>query len=96
MSQQLTLKLSNETYAALNQQASAVGLSLSDWIVAELNNKKGKISRQLNNDPRSEAQKEEARRRFRSHAGAVELGYATGSDNESIDDDLAKAYANDY
>jgi hypothetical protein len=39
---------------------------------------------------------EEARQRFRNHAGALKFGYATGVDNESIDADLARAYANEY
>jgi len=42
------------------------------------------------------AQQEEARQRFRNHAGSVSLGYATGADNESIDADLAKAYSDEY
>jgi len=37
------------------------------------------------------AQKEAARLRFQSHAGAISLGYATGADNESIDAELVKA-----
>jgi hypothetical protein len=41
-------------------------------------------------------QQEEARQRFRNHAGAISLGYATGIDNESIDADLARAYASEY
>lgn len=36
MSQQLTLELSDEVYADLQQKASAVGLSISEWIVAIL------------------------------------------------------------
>lgn len=37
----------------------------------------------------------QARLRFRSHAGAICLGYPTGADNKSIDADLAKAYGNE-
>lgn len=44
----------------------------------------------------STAQQEEARQRFRSHAGAIALGYGTGMGNESIDADLARAYAGEY
>ncbi|WP_228022030.1 hypothetical protein [Vasconcelosia minhoensis] len=39
---------------------------------------------------------EAAQDRFKQHAGAISLGYATGLDNEGIDADLARAYADDY
>lgn len=93
MSQQLTLELSDEVYAALEQQASAVGVSVTEWIVASLSRRQFTPSAE---SLHTEAQKEAARSRFQSHAGAIRLGYATGADNESIDADLAKAYANDY
>ena len=92
MSQQLTLELSDEVYADLQQQANAVGLSIAEWIVAALSNQNSGMSRVLH----SVAQQEEARQRFRSHAGAISLGYPTGIDNESIDADLARAYATEY
>ena len=38
---------------------------------------------------------EDARQRFRNHAGAVSLGYATGAENEAINADLARAYADE-
>src|SRR5262245_20307858 len=41
---------------------------------------------------RSEAAKQRARERFEGHLGALNLGYATGVDNEQIDADLAQAY----
>jgi len=41
-------------------------------------------------------QQDQARQKFKSHAGAISLGYATGTDNEAIDADLAKAYADEY
>jgi hypothetical protein len=92
MSQQLTLELSDEVYADLQQKANAVGLSITEWIVAVLSHQSNGISNVLH----SVAQQEEARQRFRSHAGAISLGYATGIDNESIDADLARAYASEY
>jgi hypothetical protein len=87
MSEQLTLELSDELYADLQKKAEAVGLSITEWIVASLSSQ----SNGFNHDVRSLEQQEEARQRFRSHAGAVNLGYATGVDNESIESDLAKA-----
>lgn len=92
MSQQLTLELSDEVYADLQQKANAVGIPIAEWIVAVLSNQTNSASRILH----SAAQQEEARQRFRSHAGAISLGYATGIDNKSIDADLARAYASEY
>ena len=40
----------------------------------------------------SEAAKQRARQRFERQFGALNLGYATGVDNEQIDADLAQAY----
>jgi hypothetical protein len=40
----------------------------------------------------TEKEKQERRNRFLSHAGSIDLGYATGSDNESIDMDLGLEY----
>lgn len=92
MSQQLTLELSDEVYADLQQKANTVGLSIAEWIVAVLSNQSNGVNQVLH----SVAQQEEARQRFRSHAGAISLGYATGINNESIDADLARAYASEY
>jgi hypothetical protein len=36
MSEQLTLELSDELYADLQKKAEAVGLSITEWIVASL------------------------------------------------------------
>lgn len=91
MSQQLTLELSEEVYVALQQKANAVGLSITEWIVATLS----QHSTSVNELPSSKEQ-QEARLRFRNHAGAIRLGCATGADNESIDADLARAYADEY
>jgi hypothetical protein len=41
-----------------------------------------------------EADKQAARQRFENHFGEIDLGYPTGTDNERIDADLAKEYAN--
>jgi hypothetical protein len=92
MSRHLTLELSDEVYADLQQKANAVGLSIAEWIVTVLNSQSNGVNKVIH----SEAQQEEAKKRFRNHAGAISLGYATGVDNESIDADLARAYANEY
>lgn len=92
MSRHLSLELSDEVYANLQQKANAVGLSIEEWIVTALSNQ----SNSSNKAVYSETRQEEARQRFKSHAGAISLGYATGIDNETIDADLARAYANEY
>ena len=92
MSQQLTLEISDEVYAALQQKANAVGLSITEWIVAVLNKQDSSVNQLLI----SAEHQEQARQRFKSHAGAVSLGYATGVDNDAIDADLAKTYADEY
>ncbi len=93
MSQQLTLtlELTDETVEDLRRQADEAGLPLAD-LVTTLCQKTIRSS----TDTRTEAQKEEARQRFRRLAGSVDLGYPTGADNDSIDRDLARAYANEY
>lgn len=93
MSQLLNLELSDEVYAALQGQANAAGLSVAEWVVASLNRQYG-----FPTSPNShtEAQREQARQRLLRYAGAISLGYATGVDNEGIDADLARAYANDF
>jgi antitoxin YefM len=45
---------------------------------------------------RTDAEKQAARERFESHLGEVDLGYATGVDNEQIDAELARAYADTH
>jgi hypothetical protein len=92
MSQQLTLEISDEVYADLQQKANAVGLSIAEWIVAVVSYQGNGVSKALD----SVEQQEEARQRFRNHAGVINLGYATGIDNESVDADLVRAYASEY
>jgi hypothetical protein len=91
MSQVLTLELSDADYAILRYRAQLSGVTITEWAIASLkeNNRLAKPNLQ------NEAEKQAARQRFSRHAGAINLGYATGADNESIDADLAKAYTNE-
>jgi len=91
MSQVLTLELSDTDYAEIRQRAELAGVTITEWAIASLKEHKQLIKPKLQN----EAEKQAARQRFRRHAGSINLGYATGADNESIDADLAKAYANE-
>lgn len=45
---------------------------------------------------RTEKARQGAREQFERHFGTLNIVYPTGADNESIDADLAKAYANEY
>ena len=89
--QTLTVVLRDETYAALGRQARASGASPAHVAAASLEQQfKGTVS------PRADAEKQAARERFERHFGEVDLGHATGSDNETIDADLAREYASNH
>lgn len=92
MSQVLTLELSDEVYAALQQQAKILGIDLSELAATSLE-RQYRLTK--DKDQRTEAEKEAARQRFRAHAGSIS-GYPTGADNESIDADLAREYASNH
>ncbi len=81
MSKQLVLELPEDVYERLQKAAKAAGQSLEDWSKRRLG--LGQLSA-----------KEAKRGKVRNHFGAVNLGYPTGADNEKIDEDLAKEYAN--
>ena len=85
MSQILNLTLSDSTFAAIKQQAAAVGTSPAD-LVRDLLEKQYHLT----------SLKENAKLRFEKHFGEVDLGYPSGADNESIDRDLADDYADTH
>ncbi len=91
MSQTLEIEVSDEVYAAIQRQAEAVGISAIHLIAASLEQQFGAVT-----PGRSEADKQAARRRFESHLGEVDLGYPTGMDNEGIDADLGREYADTH
>ena len=90
MNQVLTLELSDEVYTALKQESEVAGVSISQWIAISLEQRCGLLKKK-----RTKAEKAAARQRFRHHAGAIDLGYATRADNESIDADLVRAYSHE-
>ena len=75
MSQQLTLEISDEVYADLQHKASEIGISITEWIVTILSRQDAVASRVV----LSPEQQEQARQKFKGHAGAISLGYATYS-----------------
>ncbi|MEH2378826.1 MAG: hypothetical protein V7K27_07950 [Nostoc sp.] len=90
MSQVLSLELSDEVYAALQQKAEVTGVSLAELVATSIEQQYSSLRREKS---QTEIEKEASRQRFRSHAGSINLGYATGAHNESIDADLVKAYS---
>ncbi len=92
MSQQLTLEISDEIYLNLERQANAAKLSVPEWLTTLINRQYGIVNPKLNNSD----VEQESRQRLLDFAGAISLGHSTGIDNESIDADLAKAYANEF
>jgi hypothetical protein len=91
VSEVVTLELRDELYADLKQKAESVGISLEAWIAVALEQQNTVL-----NQPKTEAEKELARQRFRRHAGAIDLGYPTGADNASIEADLVRSYSGDF
>lgn len=97
MSQTLVVELSDDVYAEVTQRAVAAHTSPAQIIATSLEQhfRRGGSGHQWQQE-RSEAELQAARARFERHFGAVDLGYATGTDNESIDADLAREYANPH
>ena len=94
MSQALTLELSDEVYAAIRRHAEAARTSPAHWIATTLEQQYGGGREwQGVRAQRTETEQQTARERFERHFGEVDLGYATGVDNEQIDADLAREYA---
>jgi hypothetical protein len=94
MSQTLTLELSDEVYTVIRRQAEVAGTSLPHWVATLLEQQCRRIEDWPGfRSPRTEAEQQAARDRFERHFGEVDLGYATGVDNEQIDADLAQEYA---
>ncbi len=89
MSTPLVLHLSDDVLAALRREAEAAGTT-----------PEGLASRALEHRFRlyeeASPSKTEADDPFERCFGNVDLGYPTGSDNESIDADLAREYADNH
>jgi predicted transcriptional regulator len=97
MSRALTVHLSDAVYTALEMRARAAAQSPAEVAAVALEQEFGVPgAKRCNDDLRTEAEKQAARERFERHFGAVNLGHATGADNESIDADLARAYGDNH
>jgi hypothetical protein len=110
MSQRLTVELSDEIYSIIQREAIEANVSPAEVASVSLDryfreqrgmgsadgiSGIGSTGRKTRGKAkRTEADLQVARERFERHFGSVDLGYATGTDNEEIDADLARAYAN--
>ena len=91
MSHSLTIRLNDEAFCRLQQQAIAAGTSPEELAATSLEQQCETIG-----PIRSEVEIQAARERFERHFGEIDLGYPTGVDNEGIDADLAREYADTH
>jgi hypothetical protein len=97
MTHPLTIELSDAAFAALERRAQKAAQSPAAAAAAALEQCLGAADGSLaGSRPTTEAEKKAARERFEGHFGEVNLGRPTGADNESIDADLARAYADSH
>jgi hypothetical protein len=89
MSHDITVPLSDQLYTAIKHEANSLGTTPAQVVVNSLNRQFGRKV-----DLRTEEEKQAAIERFNRNIGSVNLGYATGVDNEQIDADLASEYGN--
>ena len=85
MSTVVPLRLPDNVYKPLVKVAEKAGQPLEEWILARLR-------AYVPPAALSEQERAIAMARLMQHAGAVNLGYPTGADNESIDADLIREY----
>lgn len=93
MSRKLTLEISEAAFAALERRAEETAVSpakLAGRVVEDRI-----LHPTPEPSPLSEAEIEEANLRFERHFGAVRLGRSLGSDNDSIEADIARGYAHE-
>lgn len=85
MSSVVTLELPDNVYQPLVELTGKTGKPLEEWILAQIRVHMPQVVL-------SERERAEAMARLMGHAGAVNLGYPTGADNENIDVDLVQEY----
>jgi hypothetical protein len=97
MSQTLILELSDAVYTMIQRQAEAAGTSPAHWLAKTLEQQYGRgHAWQSALAQRTAAEQQAARERFEQHFGEVDHSDATGADNEQIDADLAREYADTH
>ncbi|MCH8295221.1 hypothetical protein IH992_29410 [Candidatus Poribacteria bacterium] len=91
MSQTLTTKLPDEIYQVLQRLAPDMGMTVEELAMEWIARYAKKPRPQFTDEARRGAWEH-----LQRHMGAENLGYATGVDNERIDADLAKGYADTH
>lgn len=91
MSKTLTFEISEDLYESFGQIARRDGKT-TEQVALEYLARRAAERRPI----LSEEERRAAHERFRPHIGAVSLGHPTGADNESIDRDLAREYADTH
>ncbi len=94
MNRTLTIQLSDKVFAALRRRAQTEGTSPAHWVAEALEEQFGPSADAASSQ--TDGAKQAAQERFEDHFGAVDLGCPTGVDNEQIDADLARAYADNH
>lgn len=85
MSRTLKLEFPDEVYESIEKAARQTGQTPEEWATAR-----------LRSAAPTEKEWDEAKEQLSRHIGAVDLGYPTGADNESIDRDLAREYGDSH
>jgi hypothetical protein len=83
MSVELKIEISDATFQGIVAKARQIGLSPEGWTISVLERE---VAIETNGTTRREPGL------IRKYFGIVDLGAPTGSENESIDADLAKEY----
>ncbi len=97
MAKKLVLELSDAAYASVQREAEVAGTSPDHWLSDTLEHQFGRgraghrptVNRTL-------AEQQAARAHFERHLGAVEVHAAVGAENERIDAELAREYADTH
>lgn len=102
MSQQLTVELSDEVYDIIERQAREANISPAQVASTSLDlyfrvphgtDTEHKAIGTRGRTRKNKAPLQAARERFEKDFGSVEIGYPTGLNNEQIDADLEREYA---
>ena len=97
MSQTLILELSEEVYTIIQRQAEVAGTSPAHWLAMTLEQQYSRVHvGQSALTHYTAADQQTARARFEQHFGEVDITDAVGADNEQIDADLAREYADTH
>jgi hypothetical protein len=85
MARELTLQLADDVFQPLARAAAQAGQSLEQWATAQLQTCAASADRRAADLAR-----------LLQHAGAVDLGQPTGTNNDAIDADLAREYGSSH